>query len=97
MPQLEGGISPKVVTSTAVVRELMETANINIRTIRQPATESAELVPAIGPLNHLQVDRLAKFFVMATLILGGADALMLAVIAKSTDAGLVYFPGWEIY
>lgn len=81
----------RVVTTRAVGRELAEAAGTHVRhSFRYSA-------PTIGPLS---VDRLGRFFVMATLILGGADALMLATIARvensTTTDPVIFFPGWEI-
>lgn len=81
----------RVVTTQAVTRELAQTAGLNIR---YSARHGSVIV---GPIKAGQ---LSRFFVMATLILGGADALMLACIARTelseVDQLVVSFPGWEI-
>lgn len=78
----------RVVTNEQVVRELSEMAGVNIRW-------AARLngVPLIGPI---EIDRLGRFFVVATMVLGAADALMLSIIAEADHQGRVTFPGWEI-
>lgn len=79
----------RVVTTVAVTRELMEMASLHIQKRRL----GDNVVPCIGPIT---VDRLGRFFVVATMLLGAADALMLSAIANHMDTDIVYFPGWEI-
>lgn len=76
-----------IVTTEAVVRELMEMASVNIR------WRGDIKAATIGPI---EIDRLARFFVVATMVLGAADALMLSALAQADHLGRVSFPGWEI-
>lgn len=78
----------RVVTTRLVKAELATAASVDIYFTKPDGSYD---IPTIGPIT---VDRLARFFVIATLILGGADALMLAALAVGTN--VVRFPGWEI-
>lgn len=85
----------RLVMSYRTLEEISKTADVYVRLTRpdgQPDTW------VIGPVTP---DRVPRFYVMATLILGGADALMLALISEVTmnegDATVtVRFPGLEV-